>query len=47
MYAFGKVARVSGVKFVWLSTIGQGRAVRRWFICILRGCGDLIRSNQE
>ena len=28
-YASGEVARVSGVKFVWLCTIGQGRDVRR------------------
>lgn len=32
-------AGISGAKFVWLCTIGQGREVGRYFICILRAMG--------
>lgn len=37
IYAPGEVARVSQARFVQLSTVGQVRAVGRYFICILGG----------
>ena len=40
IYAPGKVARVSGARFVWLCTIDQDRGVGRYFICILKGLGE-------
>lgn len=30
---------VSGARYVWLCSFGQGRGVGRYFICILRACG--------
>ena len=38
IYGSGEVARVSGVKFVWLCTIGQGRGVEQYLIFIHKDC---------
>lgn len=38
VYALGEVARVSGTRFVWLCTTGQGRGVERCSIYILQDC---------
>lgn len=42
IYAPVQVARVSGARFVWLCTIGQGRGVERCFIYILQDCRVMV-----
>jgi hypothetical protein len=45
-----EVARVSGTRFVWPCTNGQGNGIRRYIIYILRSCrveGELILSSKE
>lgn len=39
-----EMARVSGVKFVWLCTIGQDKGVGRYFISILRDWRSRVKQ---